>query len=215
MAKRRKPEDGEGAAKAAPSESGMLRKMLDAAIAEQDAILAADPGRSIADPTLPVFQLHAQVKLHRCMQRLAAGDGFAMMLALRLCANHDLPMPAWLASAYIERFDRVLNYQANSWDEVFGSPIPKGKHLAALQKKRALQPKLFLMTKELMAKGLAVEEAIRVSGEKLGLGRALAWEYYTGYRGSIGDPEFRADRAVALATTPENFNTSRSDESEE
>ena len=72
-------------------------------------------------------------------QRFEAGDGMALLAAIRKCANHDLAMPAWVAEAFIERYDRVLNCRAGSWDDVFGRPYPKGANLNAMRKRRTLR----------------------------------------------------------------------------
>ncbi|MBK7745248.1 MAG: site-specific integrase [Betaproteobacteria bacterium] len=37
-------------------------------------------------------------------QRFEAGDGMALLAAIRKCANHNLAMPAWVADAFIERY---------------------------------------------------------------------------------------------------------------
>ena len=71
-------------------------------------------------------------------RKFVAGEAIAMLKAIRVCANCDLPLPAWAASAYISRFDRVHSAQAGSWDEVFGRPVPKGTHLKKLRERRAL-----------------------------------------------------------------------------
>jgi hypothetical protein len=207
MTKHNKPEDDDGAGKTAPK----AKEFLAIVIAEHEAALAADPTRSMADPTLPLFQYWAMASIEMCRRRFLDGDDFAMMKAIRTCANHDLVMPQWLAQAYIERFDAVLNYQAKTWDEVFGSPTEEGKQLAALRKRRKLQPQIFSKVRALTDAGMSVEVAIETAGQALGVGRSLAWEYYLEFKEHFQNPESRAEAFVEIVTTPENFKTLRSD----
>lgn len=93
-------------------------------------------GGESSDPSGPVPQWTAMHRLDSYEARHAAGEKYAMMIALRVCANHDLPMPRWLSSAYIAAFDAINNYRAASWEEVFGAALPKGKHLKSLRNRR-------------------------------------------------------------------------------
>src|SRR3569623_2277533 len=47
----------------------------------------------------------------------------ALLGALRICANYDLVMPAWLSRAYIKAYDSVLFARVGSWDRAFGRPF--------------------------------------------------------------------------------------------
>lgn len=42
-------------------------------------------------------------------------------------------MPDWLASAFLRRYDAVLNCRIGTWDEAFGAAQPRGKHLSTLR----------------------------------------------------------------------------------
>lgn len=109
------------------------------AMAAQETALAADPARSISDPTLPLYQWTALHAMERERARFEAGDRMAVLAAIRQCANHDLPLPAWAATAYITAYDRVLRCETASFDDAFGRPYPKGAHMHALRKQRALR----------------------------------------------------------------------------
>lgn len=116
-----------------------FRAAYDAAASEQDAILRADPTRHRADPTLPVSQFFGRLWLEQEQERFAAGDRGALLAAVRECARCGLPMPEWVAAAFIRSYDQVLNCRVKSWDEAFGAPFPKGSHLNALRKRRKLR----------------------------------------------------------------------------
>ena len=123
---------------------------LEEAQAATDAALAADPYRSDSDPTLPVYQWATLHELNRERQQFEAGDRMALFAAIRKCANHDLPLPAWAATAYIAAYDHVLNCRAKSWDEVFGTPYPKGVNLNAMRKRRILRFRVYRLVTEIL-----------------------------------------------------------------
>lgn len=60
-----------------------------------------------------------------------------------VCAQHGLPMPAWLADAFHQRFARVMGAEAGSWDEAFGRPYPKGAQLARVQQRMKVRGAIF------------------------------------------------------------------------
>lgn len=207
MASRHKSGDDDGAGKNAPiGMDDILSK-----VAEDEAALAADPTRSWADPTLPLSRYVAALVLEDWRLRFLNGERFCMMLALRECARADLPMPAWLARAYIDAFDDVLNHRVASFDDAFCRPLEKGKHLAALRKKRSLQPQLISEIRKLTAAGESIENAIQIAGENLGLGRSIAWEYYTDFIGKWEKSPTGARTTAERATTPGKSKNLRSD----
>jgi len=97
--------------------------------------LEENPSRPWTDPTLPHAQWFAFQELAVCEKNYEKNSYF-LMTALRICANHRLPMPDWAARAYIKAYDTVNNAGAKSWNAVFGDPYPKGQHLSAIRKKR-------------------------------------------------------------------------------
>lgn len=93
-------------------------------------------------PAGPLYQAAALDHLLVERKRFEAGDRMALLAAIRRCACHDLPLPDWASRAYIRAYDKVLNCQSNSWDEVFGKPYP-GKHLASLLTQRQKGPAIY------------------------------------------------------------------------
>lgn len=90
----------------------------------------------------------AVARLDEYQRKYEAGDGMALLGAIRICANYDLPLPAWAAEAYISAYDTVLNCRSNSWDDVFGKPY-HGKHLEKRRERLELQSKVWLRVREL------------------------------------------------------------------
>jgi hypothetical protein len=148
-------------------------------VANEDT-LAKTPGRSASDPTLPLFQWLAFRSLEHCKEEFER-DSYWLMTAIRICANHDLPLPEWAAKAYIKAYDAVNNAREKSWDVVFGKPYPKGRHLKATREKRMLK---FAVLNEVNATlqnnpDTAIDEYLfEVVGEKFNIKKTLASEYY-------------------------------------
>jgi hypothetical protein len=92
--------------------------------------------RSIANPTHALYKRVARAKLKNLGKAFAAGDRMALFAAIRVCSNHDLPLPRWASAAYISAYDRVLNCELASWDDAFGRPYPKNVQLAVMHKRR-------------------------------------------------------------------------------
>lgn len=143
--------------------------------------LADSPGRSDADPTLPVFQWAALHTLEACQEAYQAGNEFELMHAIRVCANHDLPLPEWTARAFIKGYDTIANAREKSWDKVFGAPYPKGAHLHATRKKRVLKFAVWNRVQEIRAREpeVPIDESLFASvGHEFNIGKTRAAEFY-------------------------------------
>lgn len=133
----------------------------------------------LSDPTGPIYKWAARIALRCYEDAYAAGDQMALLAAIRRCANHDIPMPAWVGKAFIERYDKVLSCRIGSWDEAFGRPYPKGKHLASMRKKRRLRFAVHAFVRAEHEKGAAIAEALfEEAGQKFNVGKTLASELY-------------------------------------
>jgi hypothetical protein len=135
-------------------------------------------GRS--GPSLPLYQWSALQDLEELEFQFHSGDDFALLQAIRKCANHDLIMPDWVAGNYIDRFDRVLNCKSGSWDQTFGKPYPR-KHIKKLKVRRNLRFQVYLRVREILEadESIAIDEVLfsRV-GADFGIGKTLCNELY-------------------------------------
>lgn len=112
-------------------------------------------------PAGPLFQANAKLELEHERLRFERGQKMALMGAIRICANHDLPLPDWAARAYISAYDKVLTCRSNDWNEVFGRPYP-GKHLGKLRQRRELKFAIYLRVNDLRQDGWSIEDGRRV-----------------------------------------------------
>lgn len=161
---------------------------LEEAWAANQAVLEENPGKPGSDPTLPFAQWAALHWLDDCRKNYEE-DRYQLMTAIRICANHNLPLPDWAADAFIKAYDTVNNARAKSWNTVFGNPYPKGTHLSALRKRRmkkfAVWNEITLILKT--EPDIPVDEYLfETVGKKFGLGKTLASEYYYAAKQQLG-----------------------------
>jgi hypothetical protein len=145
-------------------------------------------GGRLESPEGPLFQWGAMHWLEKLQARFESGEKYALATALRVCANHALPMPPWVARAYIRGFDAVHNYRAESWDALFGPAIAKGRHSAALRKRRELSMRVWnevnevkrgRKTRQRTEGGTPIDDLLFAGiGKKLSIGVKLVKEYY-------------------------------------
>jgi hypothetical protein len=140
-----------------------------------------------------VFRQNAIGRIEALRETVLAGDGLALLGALRICANFDLAMPDWLAQEFIQRYDHVLNCDVKSWDEAFGRPYEKGAHLNALRKRRRLRFAVYNAVVEITKANpeQPIDEGLfGTVGAKLHIGKTMAAElYYEAKRMLMFTPE--------------------------
>lgn len=155
---------------------------LEEAWAATQEALRADPSRSGSDPTLPIYRWDAIKQLEDWGTKFKQdADMYWVLLAIRMCANHDLRLPDWTAAAYIGAFDKVHNAREKSWDAAFDSPYPKETHLNAVRKRRLGRLQVWSLVQEIRKKDpdRPIDQWLfEEVGAELGIGKTLASEYY-------------------------------------
>jgi hypothetical protein len=109
---------------------------LEEAQAYEEELLAGKSGVLIRGPVLQACAAHELVERREFYEENPL-DGIAV------CAIHDLVAPHWLAAAYLRGFRAVANCRVGSWDEAFGSPVPKGRQVAAMRRDRLRRPAIW------------------------------------------------------------------------
>lgn len=160
------------------------------AVREQtDKAIAA--GAAPFDPTLPLYQWQAIQALAVLGSQFSDGDQYALMLAIRKCAQCGLPMPEWVRSGYILAFDTVHTHRAKSWDEVFGEPFPKGKQLHAARRDLSLRWEILERVRELRSsmpiddRKAIDEEMFSLIGKELGASKTKVSDLYYSFSESM------------------------------
>ncbi len=159
-----------------------------AAIAETEAIIAADPARA-EDRTLPIFILAARERIAEERKNFDGGEKMALLAAIRDCACYDLPMPEWVSRAFIRAYDQVLSCRSDSWDEVFGRPYKKGAHLSRMRQARINRGAVWLEVKRAVQRGESINtDLFERIGARIGIGKTRAEELYAQAKRRLGNP---------------------------
>lgn len=125
-------------------------------------------------------RLAADGELHFLRLSFEAGDGAALLEAVRVCAVNDLPLPAWAARAFVERVDRVFRFETGSWDDAFGRPYRKGIRLADARRRWRQREVVYERVRELVEReGSSIGDPLfeRV-GKEIGLAKSVVNELY-------------------------------------
>ncbi len=130
----------------------------------------------------PEAQALAVEELERCRIQFYSGDRAALLMAVRSCAMHVLPMPPWVACAVSGAISDVMTGQARSLDEAFGAPF-KGQCVKTRRRRAEKQKDVWMEVGERNASGQPIDVGMfeRI-GNALGIGRTVAMEYYYGKR---------------------------------
>lgn len=83
------------------------------------------------------MEMHAGF-IEGCKEEYEKGNKFALMQVIYLCSCEKIPLPDWTAQGFTSAFNKVRIGEVKSWDDVFGNPHPKGKHLNAIKKRNSL-----------------------------------------------------------------------------
>lgn len=107
------------------------------------------------------------------------GNSESILMALRTCAKHKLPMPDWLAAAYMSRLSDWTMLRVKTLDEAFKVERPKGFHLKATHNKKNLEMNIPSVVMRLKREGLSTDEYLfERAGEILGVKTSKAREAY-------------------------------------
>lgn len=114
------------------------------------------------------------------------GDALALFDAIKVCGENRIILPDWLVAQFGNAYGRVIRFEVDSLDKAFGRPIPKGKHLNALRKKRKLAWRVFSAVERQHGEGAALDEGTFASvGASLSIGSTLAKEYYYEFKAFV------------------------------
>ena len=171
-------------------DSVRMERTYDEARAASAAELTANPSRGEGDATMPFNRwaaLHRIEKLRPVIQE--AGDGFAMLRAVRECAFHRVRMPEWLAEEFIRRFDLVDSFSVGRWDDAFGRPYPKGTHLKSSRERRRWRYAVYVTAKKLQLRGTGISaDLFEQVADTLGLKKTFVETLYYEQKRAIVRP---------------------------
>ncbi len=96
---------------------------------ESDEAAALEESRRVGDKQ-PYMQWFAASEL------IKHKDYFLKNLlhGMAICAGSRIIAPSWLAEPFSASFQAAMDEPAKSWDHVFGTPVPKGRHRATFHR---------------------------------------------------------------------------------
>jgi hypothetical protein len=62
--------------------------------------------------------------------------------------RYQRPIPQWMAEAFCTACKRVYGFEVESWDDVFGRPLKKGKHLDVQRRRLKIRDALYHRVEE-------------------------------------------------------------------
>lgn len=137
--------------------------------------------RCPSDVNSASFAQWLAIGLLQANKELISTNGQAVLEGITLCARNGLPMPPWLARAYLERYTRFQVMHVRTVDEAFGIAEVTPQELAAMkQRKRLLHAVAALLVWHVkinpsrpITKALYADVA-----DELGIGATLCAELY-------------------------------------
>lgn len=170
-----------------------------------DEAIAADDDAQKSDPNYefrrgPLCQWQALHDLDGLGKSFESGDRAALFAAIRICASRDLPLPPWAVVAFIAGYDAVLNCRADSWDDVFGRPWPKGFHLGRARHRRHKRFQIFHRIRDIRESNpdqVLDDRLFEEIGKEFAVAKTLCKKLY--YQAGGGEAEGRT-RARARAS---------------
>jgi hypothetical protein len=81
-------------------------------------------------------------------------------LVVCVCAIPAKPVPRWAAQALAKAVYDVTSAHVASWDDVFGNPLPKGRHLKARQRRLRLRDLVWRECMERRADGAGTSDKL-------------------------------------------------------
>lgn len=105
-------------------------------------------------------------------------SGLVLIQAIRECAKYEIAMPDWVAKAFLEQSDKMLNFEVRSWDDVFGK-MHNRKHLDAQRVRKKKKNPVFYAVMERRQVNQPVDEHLFSQvGEEHGIKKSLVSDLY-------------------------------------
>ena len=89
-----------------------------------------------------------------------AGHPRALISAIELCAYQDKVMPDWIKGALGRAVGNLRRLEVRRWEDVFGTPLPRGTHADALLRRRELASTIFSLVQNYREIGMPIAEGL-------------------------------------------------------
>jgi hypothetical protein len=117
-------------------------------------------------------------------QKHEDGDKTALLYAVYHCLLMKRPLPEWLRLAFLHTYESRARFEIRSWDEAFGTPVPRGTHLEKEREHTELRARILERARELTAVGATIDKHLfEEIGRGLGISGTTASTLYYDERG--------------------------------
>ena len=155
------------------------RRLYQASIREGEARSAAAVGRPCRAAGAAMTSDDADRFLEEGRRRYDNGETDELPYCLQFCIGNRLPIPDWLATAFMTAYEKIISFEAASWDDVFGKHLRKGGRLARERQRWVLARPIFETVQERHAAGRSInKELFYEIGREFGVSGTVASEIY-------------------------------------
>jgi hypothetical protein len=115
------------------------------------------------------------------------GDKGVILRCVHRCLSWDVPLPEWLWTAFDAAYQKARFFEIDSWDDVFGTIVPKRTQRKAAERRRKLAGQVYAFVQQRHASGHPMDrEMFEIAAKEVGLPRRR------GKRGGLSDPSSTA-----------------------
>jgi hypothetical protein len=166
--------------------------------------MSSAPGDALPEPSLDLPRGVEETLLRELRIAFEAGDRTALLKAIAHCGRQARVMPEWVVAGYCSAMNQWWSYRVATLDEAFGVSLPKGKHIAALRKRRRLEWRVYSRVMQLQAGGRSLNKALFAEvGAEYAIGKTLAEEYYAHAKESIASAPAAVGQLLEPLLSPE------------
>ena len=145
--------------------------------------------RGMVRPHLPHW-------LEEMEREYGAGQKTALFAAIKLCAEFSVPLPDWVAAAFLDGYKKVERSEVDSWDAAFGRPRAASQRLPNVRRQRELLWTVHHCVTQARERhpGRPLDLIWGDVGEELGIGWKLVKDLYGKARKQHADPAIAFNR---------------------
>jgi hypothetical protein len=125
-----------------------------------------------------------QKHLDSIREEFEAGEVYAIFRAIAFCGNEKIIIPEWAVQALYDGMRKYAKYEVATFDEAFGFPPLKGKHLDRMREKRRYQLAVYQRVNEYLGADWKIGNLLfetvadEFTQEGFKIGKTKVWEYF-------------------------------------
>jgi hypothetical protein len=117
--------------------------------------------------------------VEKCRKHFEAGEDWALLEAIDVCARSGQRLPMWIVDAFCPRYAAWLTYEAGTLDAAFGVARPKRTKIKARAARERQRARVVRRVFDLHRAGVPIDERLFArAGKALGLSGGAAKSIY-------------------------------------